>query len=132
MAREQRIKDLSMTLNDTCFVMSEGNPGALRVLCELLSKGGDIDPDSAMGGFANILNLDSLGIYESRIWKLYKDVCGEYIPKVVLVLRGWQLGCILDSQINEAIDHGAEIDFRLLTQKVKANLPNFNIALKDI
>lgn len=68
-----RITDLNMTLPQVICELSEGNPGAVRVLAELLGK------DAS--GFMSVLGCDSKRLYGSRIWMLYKDVCGEDIER---------------------------------------------------
>lgn len=99
--------------------MADGNPGALKVCCELLKRGEEIDPDSLLGGLGNILSLDSAGIYGEHIWILYKDICGEDLVKMCAVLRSRQLGFISDPL---AVKPG-EVD-GLLAQ-VKERLPKF-------
>lgn len=126
----ERIK-LEMTVQDMLLAMSGGNPGALTVCMELLKNGEKIDPDEFFkGGFASILDLDTLGIYEHRIWKLYKDVCGGHLGKMVAVLRANQLGQLagVNAQaLNHAIDNsGAGIDLDAVVEAVKSRLPNFN------
>jgi len=104
----------------------ENNPGGLRVCIELCRDGGDIDPDSALKGLGNILNLDQLGIYGSRIWMLYKDVCGEDLVTMVGMLRANQLGFLSDAELSHAIDnYGEGIDCAALLQEVRKTLPNF-------
>jgi hypothetical protein len=123
-----RIK-LEMTMMDTLIAMGEGNPGGLTVLMELLDKGDKIDPDSALGGFANVLDLDTLGIYGSRIWMLYKDVCGQDLVKTIGVLRAWQLGFVDVGTLNYGIDHfGAGLDLDGLLTLVREQLPKFGMA----
>ena len=69
-----------LTLDDTVMTsimkLAEGNPGAMRVCSEIMKNGEKIDPQG-MGGFGSLLSIDSLGIYGSRIWLLYKDICRE-------------------------------------------------------
>ena len=107
--------------------MSEGNPGALTVLMELL-KAPDIDPDGFAGPVGTILMMDSLGIYGATIWILYKDVCHQEISKVVAVLRAWQLGLLNESVLKTALqtERASDIDVEDLYLKVKARLPNFD------
>lgn len=45
--------------------MSEGNPGALQVLLDLLEE----------GGHDYILKLKELGITSWKIWNCYSDIC---------------------------------------------------------
>lgn len=57
-----------MNVMDMMMVMSEGNPGVLTVLIEMMQ-----DPK----GFLDILLLDTLDIRGSKIYKLYSDSCGK-------------------------------------------------------
>lgn len=87
-----------------------------------------IDTDAAFGGFANIMDLDTLGIYGSRIWMLYKDVCKEKLYKMIAVLRSWQLGFVSASAINHAIDnYGEGLDVSECVVKVTEQLKGFKI-----
>lgn len=121
---------LSDDVRSILFKMSEGNPGALTVMLQLLKKGEQIDPDSFMGGLGIILSLDTHEIYGSRIWMLYKDVCKEDIVSMVAVLRAVQLGYVSDASMKHAIyDHGAGLDIPGTITKVKTRLPKFGIAI---
>lgn len=55
--------DPNDTIPQTIMKMSDGNPGALKVLC-------GIDPFM-------ILGLDNMRIYGPNIWIGFKDVCEE-------------------------------------------------------
>lgn len=61
---EDRITANTTTL-ETVGIMSEGNPGALRVCLELIKSKNSI----------LLLHLDGLRIYGSDIWLCYKDIC---------------------------------------------------------
>ncbi len=118
--------ELTDTGISVAIKMSEGDPCALRVVVEFMKNAGKIDPDNAMGGFGAILNLDSLGIYGSRIRMLYKDVCGEDMPRTLGVLRACQLGIISQSVLDTAIDNrGRGLDVEDAFKKVQEHLPNF-------
>jgi hypothetical protein len=123
-----RVKE-NMTTLEVIQAMSGGNPGAVAVCCELIKDGGKIDPDDLFAGFGSILILDTLGIYESRIWMLYKDVCGEDLTKLIAVLRAWQLGQLVETtedKINQAVDnHGEGLDVEAVLEAVKVRLPRF-------
>ncbi|KKM06858.1 hypothetical protein LCGC14_1739770, partial [marine sediment metagenome] len=106
--REQMNKtrlELSDSTTDAIVKMSEGNPGALSVCMQLLTKIAEIDPDLTMGGLSTLLLLDTLGIYGSEIWMLYKDVCGEDIADTITILRGYQLGFIDENKLRHAINN---------------------------
>ncbi|MFA5150828.1 MAG: hypothetical protein WC433_08055 [Candidatus Omnitrophota bacterium] len=119
----------SDSVQDMFFKMSEGNPGALTVLMSLYTDGKKIDPDNFMPGLGEILSLDTLGVYGSKIWMLYKDVCGEDLVKMCAVMRANQLGFVNSDLIISAINnYGAGIDIDDLLKQVKARLPEFGKA----
>lgn len=123
--RHERIH-LGDTVEDIIRKMSGEIPGAIKVCMELLYKGEEIDPDGALGGLGIILMLDTYGIYEVRIWKLYRYVCGRDITKTVAVLRACQLGLFSIDKVHYAIDHDGEgVDSEELLTRVKERLPNF-------
>lgn len=57
--------------------ISEGNPGALRVLMECYQK------DFFIGQIV-LAQLDIKEVYGWHIWELYKDKCGENLDKFIL------------------------------------------------
>ena len=123
-------------LEDTEFSaamkMGEGNPGAILVCAMMLKRGGEIDPDDFAGGLGPLLSMDTLGIYGSRIWMLYKDVCGEDLRVTCAVLRAHQLGYISSGALKDAIDnYGEGIDVPALVEKVEERLPNFQRAVQQ-
>ncbi|MFZ2950919.1 MAG: hypothetical protein WA003_15700 [Desulfuromonadaceae bacterium] len=64
--RKDRI-ELTDTPMPMIMKMSDGNPGAVNVLCRMLKEGEAIDRDSALGGYGALLGMDTHGIYGSRI-----------------------------------------------------------------
>jgi len=120
--------DLQDTIIDVITKLSEGNPGALRVCMDILMQDATIDPDNALSGIGPLLSLDTHGIYGSRIWMLYKDVCGEDMVNTLGVLRGRQLGYISDAELNHAIDNrGNGVDVDAILDQVRECLPNFGV-----
>lgn len=114
------------TVQDMIFKMSQGNPGAIRVLVDLMKSGPAIDPDAMMSEIAHILSLDTLGIMGSEIWMLYKDVCGESYARMIAVLRSWQLGFTTDTKILAAIRQtGDPLDVDDLHRQVCERLEDF-------
>lgn len=126
----ERLTDLNMTTADMIMKMTGGNPGSLRVLTEIMIDGGKIDPDDAFAGFGTIMGLDSRGIWDHRIWMLYKDVCGEDLMKMIALVRAEQLGQlagVTKKALNHAIDNRGEgINVDAAVEAVKERLPNFN------
>jgi hypothetical protein len=119
---------LNMHINDALFAMSEGNPGAITVLMDSVKRNGEIDPVNAHGPWGLMVNLDYLEIYGSRIWMLYKDVCGEDLPRTTAAIRSVQLGFIPKETLDAAIDGNGTIDLEDLIAKVKEEMPEFNLA----
>jgi len=112
--------------------MSEGNPGALTVCMNIIKNGEQIDPDNLMGGLGVILSLDTLGLYGSKIWMLFKDVCGSNLPKMIAVLRGWQLGFLSAAKIHHAVEnYGEGINVDEICTKVVKQLPRFQLKVAD-
>ena len=70
---------LSDTPLDIMQTMSEGNPGALRVLMDVLTAG-------PLGLF-DILHLDDMVMRCPQIWVAYKDHCKEDINTFVAAIR---------------------------------------------
>jgi hypothetical protein len=126
MNANQRIK-LEMSMLDAVACVCEGNPGAIRVCLEILKHGGQIDPDSLLGGFGVILLLDTLGIYGSQIWILHKDICEENIIATIGMLRAFQLGHISDCELMNAIKSEGIIliDVPTYLMRVRKELPKF-------
>lgn len=80
MGDEMRKKiGLHMSSMDVVTIMSEGNPGALRVLIELLSSG-------PMGMF-DVLSLDDMNMRGPQVWVAYKDFAGEELPKLLGAIK---------------------------------------------
>jgi hypothetical protein len=111
--------------------MSDGNPGAMNVIMEMLQpESNKIDPDSVMGGMMKLLSLDTLGIYGSDIYVLHSDICGRDMSKTFAVIRAHQLGFLNGTILKDACsrqDYSGRkmIDVESLCKQVKEKLPNF-------
>jgi hypothetical protein len=96
-----------ITLNDSLIEsimkLMDGNPGAMSVCTMLIKEYSTIDPQSALGPLSGVLSLDTHGIYGSNIWIFYKDICGESITDVIVVMRAIQLGHLAPSDLFKAI-----------------------------
>lgn len=92
---------LSDNLQDVAVKMSEGNPGALMVICELLKSGKDIDPQGFAGGLGAILSLDTLEIYGTDIYILFNDQCNRDVRRMLMLIRSHQLGFITKNEIKQ-------------------------------
>ncbi|MFZ2432508.1 MAG: hypothetical protein WAW57_15320 [Lutibacter sp.] len=123
--------NLSDSTMDIVLKMSEGNPGAMNAIMQMLdSKSNEIDPDAFMGGVLKVLALDTLGIYGSDIYVLHNDICDRDMIKMFAVLRAHQLGFLNGSVLADAChkqDYSGKqmIDVEKLYKQVIDELPNF-------
>lgn len=109
--------------------MSDGNPGAVMALMEMIQS--KVDVDSFAGGFGAVLLLDSYGIYGTDIYVLFSDICNKDVANMIAVLRACQLGMfdvkILKDACSRQDYSGRDmIPVEELYAKVKERLPNFN------
>ena len=69
---------MHMSPMDIMFKLSEGNPGAINVMGQMLQE---------EVGFLYILSLDDMNMWGSQIWVGYKDYCGEDIKKFIEAVK---------------------------------------------
>ena len=62
-----------MTLTEVIITMADGNPGALTCMMQMVQS----DPMAML----DLLSLDSLGIYGSKLYMLWSDCCGRDMKK---------------------------------------------------
>lgn len=126
--------NLADSTMDAVLKMSDGNPGAMMVIMQMLHPDSEkIDPDSAMGGMMKLLALDTLGIYGTDIYVLHNDICGQDMTKTFAVLRARQLGFLNGATLKDACsrqDYSGRkmIDVDSLCMQVKEALPNFALS----
>ena len=117
--------NLEMTTKDMVLAMSGGNAGAIIALMKSLEKNEEIDPENCFGAWGLMVNLDSMGLYNEQIWKLYSDLCGRSIYNTIVVARAWQLGILNKPQIDQAIEQRDGLPFLELAERVMEKLPCF-------
>lgn len=78
MSENRKPIGLDTTLMDTLVIMSEGNPGALRVIMDLCKSVKD---------FFLILGLDDMNIRGWQIWVGYKDFCKSDMNKFIECIK---------------------------------------------
>lgn len=88
MGNEKITSDMNMM--DMMMVMSEGNPGALNILMQMMQN-----PRSMM----DIFLLDSLDIRGSKIWMLYSDSCSKNPGKFNRTLMALRVGAYTQEEI---------------------------------
>lgn len=85
--------------SDMILKLSEGNPGAMTTLFEIL-KYKDNDPLKFLGTF---LVIDTMELYGRHLYMLWNDCCNRNVKKVLDVIKGYQLGEITNYDINQRI-----------------------------
>jgi len=84
---------------DILIKMSDGNPGALTAMMEIIEKHESIDPQAMMGGLGAIMILDTWKIYGTDIYILYNDKCDKDVRKMLMIMRAVQLGFMPESKL---------------------------------
>ena len=92
--------NLADSIMDVTKKMSDGNPGAVATILEIIEQGKSIDTESAFGDLGPLLLLDTLGIYGTDIYILYNDKCKKDVRELIMLLRAYQLGFIDSKNIN--------------------------------
>jgi len=115
--------ELTDSLQDVAVKMSDGNPGALVAICEMLKDGATIDPQGFAGGLSAVLSLDTLEIYGTDIYILFNDQCNRDVRKMLMLLRAYQLGFIQSSEIQQIA--GDQMGRFLLTEDRMNELDDF-------
>lgn len=116
--------------------MSNGNPGAMNAMMEILTKAPKIDPKDFMGGLSAILLMDTFEIYGSDIYVLYSDICERNVAKMLAVLRATQFGMFDQRLLKEACsrqDYSGRkmVPVGELYEKVKDKMPEFDSGNSD-
>lgn len=65
---------LNMSFMELIQLFSEGNPGAVTVILELLNRDKNF-------GFMTLLSLDDMNIRGTQIWIAFKDYCNQDYDK---------------------------------------------------
>ena len=85
-----------MGIKEAIFTMSEGNPGALTCMMEMMNS----NPMALL----DILYFDSLGIYGSKIYMLWNDCCNRDMDKLNETLQYFREGDISEEEIHANLD----------------------------
>lgn len=79
MNKERKEIQPTDSIQDVLVLLSEGNPGAARVLVEIYKDGPD--------GFLALMDLDDMNIRGSQIWLGYKDFAGQDLGKFISAIK---------------------------------------------
>jgi len=121
--------DIEKSMKENMMLMVGGNPGSMVALVDMVNSTIDVDAEG-MRGLSHLMNLDSLGIYDDKIWHLYSDICKRDVNSAVTLLRASQLGLIDRTLLVEACSRpdrtGAEMfNIPNIYKLVKEYLPNY-------
>ena len=123
--------ELSDTAQDVLIKMSDGNPGALSAMMDIMKKHDSIDPQAMLGWLGAIMILDTWQIYGTDIYVLWSDKCKRDTRKMLMLMRATQLGEFPKSRLRElAADQGrtvnlTESQWYELDEKVCSQLDQF-------
>lgn len=90
---------LTDSLQDIIIKLSEGNPGAMSFIFEII-KYQENNPIKLVEEF---LTIDSMHLYGSHLYMLWNDCCNRDVEKSLKIIKGYRLGNIKDSDIKERI-----------------------------
>ena len=82
-----------MSMTEMLITMSEGNPGALTCMMQMISS----DPKALL----DILLFDSMGIYGSNIYMVWNDCCGRDMAKFKETIQAFREGKFSEAEIHE-------------------------------
>ena len=93
--------ELNMKVMDVLQIMSEGNPGAINVLINIIQS------DEVLG-FMHVLSLDDMNIRGTQIWIGFKDHCKQDINKFIDCIKNRDQAMV--DEINKWRDLGNHTD----------------------
>lgn len=91
-----------MSIQEMVLVMSEGNPGAIAVIVDMLTKS---------SGFFDILMLDSLDIRGSKLYMLHNDCCSRDSAKFERTLMAIRHSVFTTEQVHNNLERCYAIPF---------------------
>ncbi|MBR6688711.1 MAG: hypothetical protein IKL68_01690 [Clostridia bacterium] len=91
MEKNRLTSDMNMT--DMLLVMSEGNSGAMICIALMMKY----DPMALV----DILALDAIGIYGTKLYMLWNDCCGRDLEKMKQTIAAFNEGKFTEKEIHE-------------------------------
>jgi len=116
--KERKDLTLDMTVMDMMVAMSEGNPGGLTVIMELIKR----QPDT---GFLLLCHLDDMNIRGCQIWMGFKDYCNHDFDRFIECIKTRDEGMV--NKINAmSYDQGVEWKATQHKEKSRPKFPQDN------
>lgn len=92
----------NMSIMDSAMIMSEGNPGAISIIMDMITT---------PTGSLDLLLLDSLDIRGSRLYMLHNDCCGCDPDKFSRTLMMLRCGVFTTEQIHANLERYRALPF---------------------
>lgn len=106
----------NMSTMDMVMVMTEGNPGAMMVIMDMLK-----DPK----GFLDILLLDHMEIRGSHLYMLHNDCCGRNNDKFKRTLKMFRCGTFTQAEINANLERTYAVPFIDDSVEIEGGIPPY-------
>lgn len=111
--------------------MSQGNPGAMTALVELLKDGWMMEPYVRNDAMDKIKLLKEKNILGVDIYLLYNDLCDRNIYKTTGLVKALQLGLLKETELKEdlaRVNSGGKstLDIKQIIRNVKGGVPGFD------
>ena len=84
----------TMTFDEVISAMSEGNPGAIECIALMFL-------DDPYGTMLDLLLLDSLEIYGSKLYMIWNDCCDRNVKKMKKTLEAFRKGQFSKEEIHK-------------------------------
>ncbi len=110
--------NLNDKFSDIIIKLSEGNPGAMTTLFEIMK----VKKNEEISCISTFLVIDTMELYGSHLYMLWNDCCNRDINETLNVINNYQLGKITNIDINERIKNvGYGKSFADLLEKSESN-----------
>lgn len=111
--------------------ITDENAAAKDCVDQVMQHAESIDPQHILGPLGVIFILDELGIFGSRLERLYHQQCGGDVRKLILLIRADQLNFISTDRLLALADESSgeplldETEFTEIDRKVCERLVHF-------
>ena len=116
-----------MPISTIVDIMSDGVPSVDMILYTVYERNAVIDPQTLYKSLDAITFMDEKGIYGKDVWDLYRYVCEESVPKMIMTMRAVQLGIIPMFHVRKAMRRDMRLNFDDMEFEVCAKLNAFKL-----
>lgn len=101
---------LTDTPSDVIAKMSEGNPGAMTFCFEIIHSDDKTD-------LMRLLHLDTFGIYGSKLYMVWNDICGRDLGIFRLLMLNVTYGKVSKEDLLENLSKGYATPYELASEE---------------